>query len=999
MSRHRILSLLIIFIVLSLIGSFTACSDPHTLAGALRISLQQPKTIRPTGEEAFLDIKRVVIKGYLNGKSQEYILYDGSFPLNTSSSQTIDLLGVTVGTWDVYAEGYDSKGNKIASTLTRQIRINERTDTLINLEMIAVTDLGSLEVTLAWCEGVSNDVVAIRYRILDDTRSNVYFPGGSGMTLYMEKPTGGWPLDKDENKAHVPLVWANGPKYAMQKGNYYLEVTLYGDEGKPISSPAPYIELIQIKPGLISSKTIRFDKDADYFEVKDTIEEDEYLDPQKIDSITINKTQVSADEYILTIVFRDKDKKPLQGEPKDARYSWYYYESGKTETTLEDSGSSLVFNKSNYALDDKEYKVRAELKYGDKDQDFQQSEYVVVSFGNSYTITYRANGGEGSSATQTATTGDSIEISSGDIFERIGYTFDKWNTNADGEGTKYDKGANYTESTSIVLYAQWTANKYKATFVGNYESSTYSEEETVTFDQNYTLPTAEPTRTNYSFTGWFTASTGGSKVTTSTKVTTAEDHTLYAQWEELGTYTVTYNPNGGEGTVAATTNYEGEEVTLSDGTGITKTGYSFESWNTEANGEGTKYDKGANYTESTSIVLYAQWKANEHTLTFNANGGITPEPGSKSVTYDQPYGDLPAVTRTGYSFGGWYLNSTQVNSGSVVKTDSNHELIAQWTANKYIVTFDTTGGGAASPATKEVTYGETYGDLATTSRTGHTFTGWYTASSGGSKVEATTSVAITADQTLYARWTADTYTVTYNDNGSSGGNVPANQTKTHGTDLTLATNTGNLAKTGYTFDGWNTKADGSGTSYPVGSSYTLNATLTLYAKWKAPEYTVGSTGPAGGKIFYDKGNSNDGWRYLEAAPFDVVRETKVAFVWGGYGTNVGGTGTAIGTGKANTDAIRAKFGATEPYYNNTDYAAKVAREYSYGEYTDWFLPSKDELNEMYKNKGTIGGFQNAYYWSSSEYSSVSAWKQNFSNGSQYNTNRNNISRVRPVRAF
>ena len=76
-----------------------------------------------------------------------------------------------------------------------------------------------------------------------------------------------------------------------------------------------------------------------------------------------------------------------------------------------------------------------------------------------------------------------------------------------------------------------------------------------------------------------------------------------------------------------------------------------------------------------------------------------------------------------------------------------------------------------------------------------------------------------------------TYTVTYNGNSNSGGTVPSNQTKTDGVNLTLASNSGTLVRTGYTFAGWNTAANGSGTDYAVGATYTANASATLYAKW------------------------------------------------------------------------------------------------------------------------------------------------------------------------
>jgi uncharacterized repeat protein (TIGR02543 family) len=94
----------------------------------------------------------------------------------------------------------------------------------------------------------------------------------------------------------------------------------------------------------------------------------------------------------------------------------------------------------------------------------------------------------------------------------------------------------------------------------------------------------------------------------------------------------------------------------------------------------------------------------------------------------------------------------------------------------------------------------------------------------------------TANVTLFAKWTAipaETYPVTYNANGATGGTIPAAQTKTQDVSLTLAANSGNLVKTGFTFAGWNTTIAGNGTNYAVNSAYTANATVILYAKWTA----------------------------------------------------------------------------------------------------------------------------------------------------------------------
>jgi len=162
----------------------------------------------------------------------------------------------------------------------------------------------------------------------------------------------------------------------------------------------------------------------------------------------------------------------------------------------------------------------------------------------------------------------------------------------------------------------------------------------------------------------------------------------------------------------------------------------------------------------------------------------------------------------------------------------------------YPVTYNANGATSGSaPASQTKTQGvaltlaSNSGNLA---RTGYAFTGWNTAANGsGTTYTAGDSYTANAAVTLYAKWT-EAYPVTYNANGAAIGSAPASQTKIKDVALTLASNSGNLARTGYAFSGWNTAANGSGTTYAAGASYTANAAVTLYAKWqeaaKVPVY-------------------------------------------------------------------------------------------------------------------------------------------------------------------
>lgn len=157
------------------------------------------------------------------------------------------------------------------------------------------------------------------------------------------------------------------------------------------------------------------------------------------------------------------------------------------------------------------------------------------------------------------------------------------------------------------------------------------------------------------------------------------------------------------------------------------------------------------------------------------------------------------------------------------------------------------------------------------------------------------------------------------------------------------------------------------------------------------KYAIGDTGPSGvGIVFYV---TDGGLHGMEVAPVDQ----STGAIWSNVkSTAIGTTGTAIGTGSANTDAIIGQAGHTAS-------VAKLCRDYRSAEEGDWFLPSKDELNLIYTNlyniASPIGGFAADYYWSSSEYYDYDAWDQHFGDGTQNIFVKGVPYRVRAVRSF
>ena len=202
---------------------------------------------------------------------------------------------------------------------------------------------------------------------------------------------------------------------------------------------------------------------------------------------------------------------------------------------------------------------------------------------------------------------------------------------------------------------------------------------------------------------------------------------------------------------------------------------------------------------------------------------------------------------------------------------------------KYTISYNANGGSGA-PSSQTKTYGYTL-TLSSTepTRTGYTFLGWSTSKSATSATYGPGDSFYTdANTTLYAVWKIITYTVKFNANGGTG--APGNQTKTYGTDLTLSST--KPTKKGYTFKSWNTKDDGSGTTYASGGTYKNNAALTLYAIWTAIQYSVKFNASGGSGTMNDQTMTYDVEAALTANAF-----TKAGHTFLGWATSAGGTKT------------------------------------------------------------------------------------------------------------
>ncbi len=374
------------------------------------------------------------------------------------------------------------------------------------------------------------------------------------------------------------------------------------------------------------------------------------------------------------------------------------------------------------------------------------------------------------------------------------------------------------------------------------------------------------TRTGYTFAGWNTiAGGGGTAYANSASYTFASDLTLYAQWTGISN-NVTYNANlaGTTGSVPGTVAYAtGATVTVVGNTGtLAKSGFTFAGWNTAADGSGTTYQAGNTFTmPGAAVTLYARWTALPTVTSVSANTGDIAGGNTVTITGTNFTG-VTAVTINGVAVTSFtFLTSTTISVVVPAGTSTGAKSILVTTpggtntANTlytYTVTvsFNANGGtGTMANQTNSVATALTADGF--TPATGYTANVpfWSTLPGGGGTTYANLASfpfnTTTADLTLYAQWTGTSLNVIYNGNGNTGGSAPGTVGHTAGSTVTVLGNTGSLVLTNQTFFGWNTAANGSGTSYAPGATFTMPGTaVTLYAQWT----TVTSISPTSGTL-------------------------------------------------------------------------------------------------------------------------------------------------------
>ena len=318
-----------------------------------------------------------------------------------------------------------------------------------------------------------------------------------------------------------------------------------------------------------------------------------------------------------------------------------------------------------------------------------------------YVVSFNKNNASatGTMTSQSISSGATVSLKT-NSFSLAGYAFDGWATSATGP-VVYANQASYNAVANITLYAKWTADSSgstvcSVTYSGNGNTGGSVPSPTV-YDcgTNATLSANSGglVKTDYAFNGWNTNSsgTGSHYVAGGTLTNISSAVTLYAEWVLAEAYPISFNSNGGTGTMTGQIFYHGVPQNLKANT-FTRTGYTFAGWSKSPTGS-LMYTDQASYTAIESQVLYAKWNANAYSLTFDSQGGTAVS--SKNVTYGLAVGTLLVSTKTGYVFGGWY---TAINGGGTLYTATTvynvagpTTLYAKWTANNtYTFTMNVT---------------------------------------------------------------------------------------------------------------------------------------------------------------------------------------------------------------------------------------------------------------------------------------------------------------------
>lgn len=477
--------------------------------------------------------------------------------------------------------------------------------------------------------------------------------------------------------------------------------------------------------------------------------------------------------------------------------------------------------------------------------------------GNGYTVRFAGNGATGGNTPDQAFQYNIGQNLRRNGFVRDGYTFTGWKR-ADNQQA-YGDGQWVTNLTTqpdgiVTMVAQWSANEAHIRYNPNPPAGkTAGGNGTPNWD-GHTGDTPAIrgngwTIDGYTFAGWTTnADGGGTKYAPGASWTANGTLTLYAQWTP-GEAGLTYDGNGATGGKTDPQNGVTDQKVNVRQNGFTRDGYTFVRWDTQADCRVKAVNPGDKWTLQGSSTLYACWTGNMQPLTYHGNGATGGNTAAQSgKTGDELTTNANGFTRDGYTFVRW--DTAKDGSGTAFGGGKNgvgrytmkptgNDLYAIWQANPASIQYrDDYGATGSTPDTTGVTGQNVTIARNGFTRPGYTFTGWARDRRTDPSLQPGGRYTLTpGTTTLWAQWKADPAHLIYNSNSGS-----TSQTRrTDGVvDQTVTVIANPFTRSGYTFTGWNTQADGRGKAYAAGNGFRLVAdaksnpvnTSVLFAQWR-----------------------------------------------------------------------------------------------------------------------------------------------------------------------
>lgn len=509
-----------------------------------------------------------------------------------------------------------------------------------------------------------------------------------------------------------------------------------------------------------------------------------------------------------------------------------------------------------------------------------------------YTITFLYDNAigdyaEGTTVKTTYTVEDEFEFAAL-VCKVVGYTFDGWYTEKNvGAGVKM-LGITKGTAGDITVYAQFGLEEYDITYNNVNGATNNNPTHYNAASEDFTIHPL--TKEGYTFDGWFT----NEECTTPANLTIAKgsngDITLYAKWTPI-TYTIEYVTYGGTATGNPTKYIVTDNITFNN---ATLSGYVFKGWYTAAEG-GSKVT-GITAGTTGNIILYAHWDY-VSTITFESNGGspVNSISNVEGTTISAPV----APTKEHYTFAGWYSDAALKNAYSFTTQPAEDiTLYAKWTPVVYEIEYVLNGGTNSENNVVEYTVEDKI-ELYAPNKVGYTFIGWFTDAEFTSSVVTELKVGTSGKITLYAHYSINQYTISFESNG--GTSVSA-ITQNYATSVTAPEAP---SKNGYTFAGWYSNAS-------LTSKYTFatmpSEDITLYAKWDLANYNIaynlnGGTNNSGNPATYT----------ITSAKITLKAPTKTGYSFAGWYTDAECTDviTEIASGSYGVVELFAKWTATE----------------------------------------------------------------------------------------